>query len=98
MTIRAHLEWDHDGTWLVLCAGPWRLSVADIEAHDGGAILYLHDWTRTDPAEHTLPGKSGEASQSVACRSVEEARLICARLLDLRGVEVPEPSIHGDGP
>jgi len=29
----ARLEWDSDGTWLVLCAGPWRLSVADIEAH-----------------------------------------------------------------
>jgi len=87
----ARLEWDCDGTWLVLCAGPWRLSVADIETHDQGATLYLHDWTRTDPTEHTIHGRDGESTQEVLCRSVAEARLVCARMLDVRGVTVPDP-------
>lgn len=97
-TMNATLVWESD--WLVLIAGPWRLSVADIEVYsDGTALAHIFGWMPSRLGALTPPPESEEHKGweepcercEILCRSRTEAVAVIRALLAVRGVECPDP-------
>lgn len=97
-TMNATLVWESD--WLVLIAGPWRLSVADIEVYsDGTALAHIFGWMPQDfgtitpqPGSDDHNGMEEMADRcEIPCTSRAEAVAVIRALLAVRGVECPDP-------
>lgn len=93
--MEAHLEWRD--VFLVLVAGPWVITVADIETYGSGAArAYLRGWLastdygtscRVPGDDH--PRADDEEDVGVLCRSKAEAVAVIRALLAVRGVDCP---------
>lgn len=92
--MEAHLEWRDE--FLVLVAGPWTLTVADIEEYSSGkACAFVRGWlagsyganARTPADGH--PRAEEEQDVEILCASKAEAVAVIRALLAVRGVDCP---------
>lgn len=103
--MNATLEWRNE--WLILVAGPWRLTVANIEPDEDGIVrAHIFGWIATewgaitpDPGgdDHSA-GEEPYERCDVPCRSPAEAIAVIRALLALRGVDCPPHPRHPSVP